>query len=123
MAEGKVPHMALSKVFVHVDMQGDKVAPITLEVLAKAREIADTVECFAGGDASAVADVLGAHGATKVHATGDLAGAMPGVAVASAVAALVASESPDMIMFGTTYDGRDIAARLAVKLDKPVVTN
>ncbi|MCU1399753.1 MAG: etfA [Acidimicrobiales bacterium] len=26
-------------------------------------------------------------------------------------------------MFGTTYDGRDIAARLSVKLDKPVLTN
>ena len=26
-------------------------------------------------------------------------------------------------MFGTTYDGRDIAGRLSVKLDKPVITN
>ncbi len=26
-------------------------------------------------------------------------------------------------MFGTTYDGRDIAARLSVALDKPVITN
>ncbi|MCU1399754.1 MAG: etfA, partial [Acidimicrobiales bacterium] len=26
-------------------------------------------------------------------------------------------------MFGTTYDGRDIAARLSVKLDKPELTN
>ena len=115
--------MALSKVFVHVEMQGDTVAPITLEVLAKARAIADSVECFVGGDASGIADVLGAHGATKVHATGDLSGAMQGVAVAAALAALVESEAPELIMFGTTYDGRDIAGRLAVKLDKPVITN
>ena len=27
------------------------------------------------------------------------------------------------ILFGTTYDGRDIAARLSVKLEIPVVTN
>jgi electron transfer flavoprotein alpha subunit len=26
-------------------------------------------------------------------------------------------------MFGTTYDGRDVAARLSVKLDTPVITN
>ena len=26
-------------------------------------------------------------------------------------------------MFGTTYDGRDIAARLSVAIDKPVITN
>ncbi len=115
--------MALSKVFVHVEMQGDNVAPITLEVLAKARSIGDAVECFVGGDASGIADVLGAHGATKVHATGDLSGAMQGVAVAAGLASLVESEAPELIMFGTTYDGRDIAGRLAVKLDKPVITN
>ena len=67
--------------------------------------------------------MLGAHGATKVHATGDLSGAMQGVSVAAALAALVESEPPELIMFGTTYDGRDIAGRLAVKLDKPVITN
>jgi hypothetical protein len=27
------------------------------------------------------------------------------------------------ILFGTTYDGRDVAGRLSVKLDKPVITN
>ena len=30
---------------------------------------------------------------------------------------------PDLILFGTTYDGRDIAGRLSVALDKPVLTN
>jgi len=116
--------MALSKVWVHVEMSEDRVAPITLENLAKARELADSVECFVGADASAVAETLGAHGATKVHATGDLSGAMQGVAVSSALAQLVSGgEAPDLIMFGTTYDGRDIMARLSVKLDKPVITN
>ena len=57
-------------------------------MLAKARELGDTVEAFyAGGDADAVAGALGAHGATKVHATGDLGGALPGVPVAAAIAA------------------------------------
>jgi electron transfer flavoprotein alpha subunit len=115
--------MTLSKVWVHVEAPDDKVAPITLEMLAKAREIADTVEAFYGGDGSAVAETLGAHGATKVWATGDLSGALPGVAVGAALAEAVATEAPDAIMIGTTYDGRDIAARLSVALDKPVVTN
>ena len=42
------------------------VAPITLEMLAKAREIADTVEVFTGGDGAALAETVGAHGATWV---------------------------------------------------------
>jgi electron transfer flavoprotein alpha subunit len=116
--------MALNRIWVFAEATDGKVAPITLEMLTKARELAGTVEVFHGGDASAIAGDLGAHGATKVYATGDLGGALQGVPVASAVAKQVADgNAPDLIMLGTTYDGRDVAARLSVALDKPVVTN
>ena len=49
--------MTLSKVWVYVDAPEGKVAPITLEILAKAREIGTTVEAFFGGDASTVAEL------------------------------------------------------------------
>jgi len=117
--------MTLSKVWVHAEVtpNGD-VAPITLEILAKAREIADEVEVFFGGDGDAIAETVGAHGATKVLATGDLDGKLQGVHVAAALAAAIeGGDAPDAILAGTTYDGRDIAARLSVKLDKPVLTN
>lgn len=116
--------MALSKVWVHAELTENGVAPISLEMLAKAREIADAVEVFVGGDGAAAAATVGAHGATKVLATGDLGGKLQGVHVAAALAAAIeAGDAPDLIMLGTTYDGRDIAARLSVKLDKPVLTN
>jgi electron transfer flavoprotein alpha subunit len=116
--------MALGKVWVLAEAQDDTVASITLEMLAKARELGDTVEAFHGGDASALAATLGAHGATKVYATGDLGGGLPGVAVAAAMAAgIEGGNVPDLILLGTTYDGRDAAARLSVRLDKPVITN
>ncbi|MCB0960701.1 MAG: electron transfer flavoprotein subunit alpha/FixB family protein [Acidimicrobiales bacterium] len=117
--------MALSKVWVHAELTPEgNVAPISLEILAKAREIADAVEVFTGSDGSAVAGVVGAHGATKVLATGDLSGKLQGVHVAAALAAAIeGGDAPDLIMAGTTYDGRDIAARLSVKIDKPVLTN
>src|SRR5438309_5188734 len=116
--------MPLSKVWVFAESDGDKVKTITLEMLAKAREIGDTVEAFYGGDAGAVAETLGKHGVTKVYATGDLDGGLPGVHTGAAMAELITGgNSPDLILFGTTYDGRDVAARLSVKLDKPVLTN
>ena len=116
--------MALSKVWVFAEADDDKVKTITLEMLAKAREIGDTVEAVFGGDGDAVAATLGAHGATKVYATGDLDGQLPGVAVGAAMAeAIKGGNVPDLILFGTTYDGRDVAARLSVKLDKPVLSN
>ncbi|WCO67723.1 electron transfer flavoprotein subunit alpha/FixB family protein [Iamia majanohamensis] len=116
--------MALSKIWVHCEVSEDTIAPITLEVLAKARTLTDQVEAFVGGPGDAVAETLGAHGVKKVHATGDLQGGMQGVHVAAALAAAIeGGEAPDLVMFGSTYDGRDIAARLSVKLDKPVITN
>ena len=47
--------MALSKIWVFAEATDGKVATITLEMLAKARELADTVEAVIGGDGAAVA--------------------------------------------------------------------
>jgi electron transfer flavoprotein alpha subunit len=117
--------MALNRIWVFAEALDGKVTPLTLELLTKARSLADTVEAVYGGsDADALAGVLGAHGATKVHATGDLGGSLLGVPVASALAKAVQDgNGPDLVMLGTSYDGRDVAARLSVALDKPVITN
>jgi electron transfer flavoprotein alpha subunit len=113
--------MAISNVWVFAEAVDGKVKTITLELLAKARTIAGEVTAVFGGDGATVAEELGAHGATKVLATGDLGPAMPGVAIASAIAE--SGQSPDLFLLGTTYEGRDVAARLSVKLDRPVLTN
>jgi electron transfer flavoprotein alpha subunit len=65
--------MTLSKIWVYAQAAEGKVTTLTLELLTKARELADTVEAVYGGaDADAIAGQLGEHGATTVHATGDL---------------------------------------------------
>ena len=117
--------MALNRIWVYAEATDGTVSPLTLELLAKARSLGSTVEAVYGGaDGDAVASTLGAHGATKVLSTGDLGGSLPGVPVASAMAKAVNDgNGPDLVMLGTTYDGRDIAARLSVALDKPVLTN
>ena len=95
----------------------------TSELLTKARSLGD-VTAFVGGDASPIAGALGEYGATKVYATGDLGGKLPGVAVSAAMKAVIdGGDSPDLIMFPQNYEGRDIMARLSVKLDRTVLTN
>ena len=95
----------------------------TLELLTKARSLG-TVTAFVGGDASALAASLGEHGASKVYATGDLGGKLPGVAVSAAMKAVIdGGDSPDLIMFPQTTEGRDVMSRLSVKLDRTVLTN
>jgi electron transfer flavoprotein alpha subunit len=116
--------MPLNKVWIHAEIGGDKPSSITLELATKARQIGSTVEAFYAGDnADAVAQELGQYGVSKVY-TVDTGGSLQGPAVASAMAAQIeAGNGPDLVMFGSTYDGRDVLARLSVKLDKPVLTN
>ena len=117
--------MALQKIWVLAEATDGKVTTTTLELLTKCRSLAGTVEAiYAGADADAIAGQLGEYGATKVYATGDLGGALPGVPVANAIAALVeGGNAPDAIIAATSYVGRDIAGRLSAKLDRTVLTN
>jgi electron transfer flavoprotein alpha subunit len=117
--------MALNTIWVLAEASDGTVTSTTLELLTKAREIAGTVEAvYTGGDADAVAGTLGEYGASKVLATGDLGGALPGVPVAGAIAALIEGGSaPDAILAATSTLGRDVAGRLSAKLDRTVLTN
>ena len=68
--------------------------------------------------------MVGANGATAVHNVPGVDGKLAGPAVAGAIAAAVqAGSGPDAIFLATSYDGRDVAGRLSVKLDAPVITN
>ena len=113
----------MGTIWVHAETKDGQVSTITLELLAKARDLGDVVAVHAGSDADAAAAELGAHGASRVLTTGDLDGGLVGPALASALSEIVASESPQAILLGTTYGGRDVAGRLSVKLDAPVITN
>jgi electron transfer flavoprotein alpha subunit len=115
--------MALNTIWVHAEVGADKPSSITLEIISKARTLADKVEAFYAGDnAEAVAAELGQYGVSTVYAVAT--DGLQGIPVASAMAAQVqAGNAPDLIMFGSTYDGRDVLARLSVALDRPVLTN
>ncbi|HUZ11071.1 MAG TPA: electron transfer flavoprotein subunit alpha/FixB family protein [Acidimicrobiales bacterium] len=117
--------MAIDKIWVLAEERESGPTPVTLELLTEARSVASTVEAVAWGpNTASLAAALGEYGATKVYDVGDLDGALPGVPVAGAIAALVESGNvPDALLVPATYDGRDVAGRLSVKLDRPVLTN
>jgi electron transfer flavoprotein alpha subunit len=116
--------MTVSNVWVFA--QGAEGAPTstTLELLTKARQLGTSVAAFFAGDAAQYAGVLGEFGATKIYATGELDGALPGVAVAAAMTTVIdGGDAPDLILFPQDYVGRDVLGRLSVQLDRPVLTN
>ena len=116
--------MAINSIWVFAQTAGGAPTTGTLELLTKARSLSSSVSAFIGADASAVAGALGEYGATKVYATGDLAGKLPGPAVSAAMKAVIdGGDSPSVIMFPQNYEGRDVMARLSVKLNRTVITN
>ena len=116
--------MAISKIWVFAEATNGKVATSSLELLTAARATGATVEAFVAGDGASMAAELGAYGASKVYSTGDVGTALASIPAANAMAALVAAgNSPDVILLAQSYEGRDTAGRLSVKLDKTVLTN
>src|SRR5271165_6309341 len=117
--------MPIAKVWVLAESTDSGPLPASLELLTEARAVASTVEAVTwGADAASMAAAVGEYGATTLYDVGDLGGALPGSPVAAAIAALVeAGNGPDALLVPATYDGRDVAGRLSVRLDRPVLTN
>jgi electron transfer flavoprotein alpha subunit len=119
--------MALGTVWVFAELSQGRAATGALELLTKARSLGATaVEavCFGPEAGDAVAE-LGRHGATTVHLSADAAFAelLLGGPAADTLAALATEHRPDLILFAATHAGRDVAGRLAAKLDVPVIAN
>ena len=108
----------MAKIWIYAEMAGGKLAPITGELLAKARALGGEVEAVAlGKGADAAAESLGKHGAKKVYACDDeVFDQYVAQPATDTLEALVKANSPDLILFGFTYDSREVAGRLAARL-------
>jgi len=116
--------MTISNIWVVVEPSNGALTTTSLELLSHASNLGASVSAITWGDGASHAAQAGEYGATTLYDVGDIAGALPGVPVANAIAALVeAHGAPDAVLVPTSYDGRDIAGRLSVKLDRPVLTN
>jgi electron transfer flavoprotein alpha subunit len=98
--------------------------PIALELLTKARSLGDTTAIALGPGAAKAAAALAAYGAKKVYVHEDPAFrdvlATPAVDL---LARLIGKDKPDIVLFGMTYDGRDIASRLSARLGTALIAN
>jgi electron transfer flavoprotein alpha subunit len=116
--------MAIDRIWVIAERSDAAVTPLTLELLTRARSLAAVVEAVTWGDANSIASEVGRYGAATLYSIGELNGRLPGPAVAAAVAVeIAAGRGPNAVVVPQSYDGRDIAARLSVKVDRPVLTN
>ncbi|MEV8513076.1 electron transfer flavoprotein subunit alpha/FixB family protein [Dactylosporangium sp. NPDC051484] len=116
--------MAEVLVVVEASSQGE-VKKVTLEMLTLARTLGgDVAAVVLGGSSDALAAKLGEYGATKIYAAAgaDLDEYLV-APKATVLAGLIQRVSPAAVLLASTQEGKEIAARVAVKLDNGVLTD
>ncbi len=114
----------MAEVFVLVDHVEGTVRKTTLELLTIARRIGEPAAVFIGSGYDAAKQTLGQHGAVKVYVAD--APELEEFLVspkAEAVAQIAAVSAPAAILITSTPEGKEIAARLAIKLGSGIITD
>jgi electron transfer flavoprotein alpha subunit len=117
----------MAEVLVVVEATGEfGVKKVTLELLTLARTLGSPSAVVLGGTgaAAALTDRLAEYGAEKIYAAeGDEIDGHLVAPKATVLAALVRDVQPAAVLLGSTQEGKEIAARLAVKLDNGLLTD
>jgi electron transfer flavoprotein alpha subunit len=114
----------MSDVLVVVELAENEVTKPTLELLTLAGRLGEPVAVVLGPGAEQAAARLGAYGATKVLSVTD-----PAVTdflvgpKAEALAQIAGARSLAAILLSSTAEGKEVAARLAVKVGSGLITD
>ena len=115
----------MATVWVYAELTGGEVSKPALEILTKARDLGDSVAAVVlGSGAKEAVGTLGEHGAQTVYAGDDEVFdshlAQPRV---EALHQLVTEHGPNLLLFATTYDSRDVAGRLQARTASTLMGN
>ena len=114
----------MAEVLVLVDHVGGTVRKTTSELLTIARRIGEPSAVFIGDGYDAAKGVLAAFGAQKVYRV-DAAEATAYLVAPQAeiLAQIAGAASPAAILVASSAEGKEVAARLAIKLSSGLVTD
>lgn len=114
----------MAEVLVLVDHVDGAVRKPTLELLTLARRIGDPVAVHLGPGADAAAAVLAEHGALRVL-TADAPEFTDYLVVpkVDALQAAAAAVSPAAVLVASSAEGKEVAARLALRLGSGLITD
>jgi electron transfer flavoprotein alpha subunit len=115
----------VATVWVYAELSGGEPNASALELLTKARDLGDgTAAVVLGSGAKDAASTLGEHGASTVFAGDDSVFddhlALPRV---EALFGLVQEHRPNLILFASSYDSRDVAGRLQARTASTLMSN
>ena len=111
-------------IWVYAEVIEEKVTPTTLEMLSKAAEVGTAEAILLGPAPGDAIQTLANHGASKVYRSDDPVFrdylTLPAV---ETIAGLVLKYRPAVMLFASSYTGRDLAAALSVVLDSGAITD
>lgn len=116
----------MSELLVLIDHADSTPKKVSLQMLTAARSLADgdVAAVWLGPGAASAADVLGAHGASKVyHWDNEAAQGFVTLPQVEALQVVFEQSGADALLFASTNHVKDVAARLAIRLDAGVITD
>ncbi|MEN3359806.1 MAG: electron transfer flavoprotein alpha subunit, partial [Mycobacteriales bacterium] len=116
----------MASVLVLVEHAGGAPRKVTLELLTAARELGEPAAVVVGppGTAAALADKLGEYGAATVYAAeSDEVDGYLVAPKAEVLAGLVGSASPVAVLVASTAEGKEVAARVAIRTGSGLLTD
>jgi electron transfer flavoprotein alpha subunit len=114
----------MAEILVLAEHDGETVKKVTCELLTLARRLGEPSVVWAGPGAEGGRDRLAEFGAAAVYvADGEEFGDYVVAPKAELLASLVADKSPAAVLVASSAEGREVAARLAVKTGSGLLTD
>jgi electron transfer flavoprotein alpha subunit len=111
-------------IWVYAEVLDGKISRATLELLSKAVELGTAEAVLLGPAPDDAVTTLSQHGASKVYRSNDIVYrdhlTLPAV---ETIATLIATHRPAVMLFASSYGGRDVAAMLSARLDCGALTD
>ena len=111
-------------IWVYAEISDDRITTTSLEMLAKASEVGRAEAILLGPSPEDAVQTLAKHGASKIYRSADAVYrdylTLP---AADTVAALIQKHNPAVMLFASSYTGRDIVANLCARLDCGAITD
>ncbi len=110
------------EVWVFAEQEEGKLSDVPLELLSKGRELADTLKVplgamLLGHQVHSLTAKLIAHGADKVYVVNDQRlGHYQTTGYTAGICSLITEHKPQIVLFGATAIGRDLAPTVASKM-------
>jgi electron transfer flavoprotein alpha subunit len=105
-------------IWVYGEVVDEKVTPTTLEMLSKASELGTAEAILLGPAPDDAVSTLSQYGASKVYRSADpIFRDYLTLPAMEAVAELIRKHNPALMLFASSYAGRDLAAGLSARLD------